>query len=71
MRKPFLMHFLQDANSEVVEIAGYDPAVQSRRSPAYSMGGTRRSMSYQNSTTQNSVLTGYEDYDDEWVSTED
>ena len=66
---PFLLDFLEPVNPMSAPEEHYNPATQCG-SPA-GMAATQRSQSFQNRTSGYSVLTAYEDADDEYVTRSD
>jgi len=69
---PFLLNFLDAQRSDIEEIdEPYNPELQSRRIPQYMMAGTQSTRSWRNLTTKDSIVTGHEDYDDEYITQPD
>ena len=68
--RPFLLSFLEPVEPMFAPPPSYDPVTQCDQDDGV-WCGTQRSKSYQNRTSSPSVLTGYEDYDDEYVTTTD
>lgn len=66
--QPFLLRFAATVQPfPLPEDFRYDPATQVGRSGDAIVSATQRGRSYQNSTTSYGLVTGYEDYDDEYV----
>lgn len=65
--EPFILRFAERVEPLPAPAFRYDSATQCEDVEPLSCGGTQRGRSYQNSTSAYSVLTGYEDYDDEYV----
>lgn len=68
--KPFLLHFAEPVEPMLAPTHRYDPTMQCEEVDAL-FAGTQRTQSFQNSTSCYSALTGYEDYDDQWVTRSD
>jgi hypothetical protein len=70
---PLLLDYLEPVVVDFTQqVAGqYDPVRQVFRYNEPVMSGTSRTQSFQNSTTSASVITGMEDYDDQYVTTPD
>jgi hypothetical protein len=75
MPRPILLDLLEPVviDCDVMPSGEYDEQAQIFRYSACdpSMGGTSRTQSMKNSTTSPSVVTGCEDYDDEYVTRPD
>jgi hypothetical protein len=70
---PILLDYLEPAVVDFSEkpAGEYDAVAQVFRYNQPVMAGTSKTQSYQNSTTAPSVITGCEDYDDQYVTTPD
>lgn len=67
---PFLLRFTEPTEPFPTPTPSYDPITQTDGVDG-AWCGTQRTRSYQNSSSCPSVATGYEDYDDEYVTTSD
>lgn len=70
---PVLLDYLESSVVDFSEepLGEYDPVSQVFRYSQTITGATSKTQSYQNSTTSPNVLTGCEDYDDQYVTTPD
>lgn len=69
-QRPFLLHFVEPVEPMSAPTHRYDPKTQCEEGEMR-CGATMKSQSFNNSTTSYSALTGYEDYDDQYVTRTD
>jgi len=68
---PFLLRFLEDVKPHPAPPLNYDSTTQTGVIPKFHCDGTNRTRSYQNRTSGYSLVTAYEDADDEYVTSTD